>query len=213
MKGQLTSFTRALQLTLDSISPLDSEVVPVLQLPGRVAARDLYALVDSPSIDASLKDGYAIRSGDIAHASSENPVRLRLIGAVSAGGRFEGEVVPGSAVRILSGARIPSGAEAVVSEEFTHNDGDWVTVATHAEPGRNILRKGSDVCAGQFMVSAGTFLRPAQVGLLAAAGHSQVPVVRRPRVAIIATGDEVVAPGEALPEGKLFASNLITLAA
>jgi len=122
-------------------------------------------------------------------------------------------VIPGTAVRILSGARIPKGAEAVVSEEFAGDDGYLVTVTNHAEPGRNILRQGSDVLGGQFLISAGTVLRPAQVGLLAAAGHSEIPVIRQPRVAIIATGDEVLAPGEELRAGKLFASNLVTLAA
>ncbi|MBM4466959.1 MAG: molybdopterin molybdotransferase MoeA, partial [Chloroflexi bacterium] len=213
MEESLTSYTRALQLTLESISPLDAEVVPLSRLTGRVAGRDLYALVDCPSVDASLKDGYAIRSADISHATAENPVRLQLIGSISAGGGFAGEVIPGTAVRILSGARIPEGAEAVVSEEFAGDDGYLVTVTNHAEPGRNILRQGSDVREGQFLISAGTVLRPAQVGLLAAAGHSEIPVIRQPKVAIIATGDEVLAPGEELRAGKLFASNLVTLAA
>jgi molybdopterin molybdotransferase len=213
MKETLTSYADALQLTLDSIVPLGSEIVALSDSPGRVLARDLHARVDSPSIDASLKDGYAVRSADIADANAEKPVQLRLIGSVSAGGEFEGEVVRGSAVRILSGARIPRGAEAVVSEEFARGDGDWVSVTNDAEPGRNILPKGSDVSAGQLLVSAGTILRPAQVGLLAAAGHSEVPVILQPKVAIVATGDEVIAPGVELPEGKLYASNLVTLAA
>jgi molybdopterin molybdotransferase len=211
MEQQLTSYTCALQLTLESISPLDAEVLPVSQITGRVAAGDLYAQVDSPSADASLKDGYAVQSADISHASPQDPVRLQLIGSVSAGGKFEGEVAHGTAVRILSGARIPTGAEAVIAEEFTREEGHLVIVINHAESGRNILRKGGDVRAGQLLVPSGTLLRPAQVGLLAAAGHSQVPVIRRPRVAIIATGDEVIAPGEELSEGKLFASNLVTL--
>jgi molybdopterin molybdotransferase len=213
MKETLTSYADALKLTLGSISPLDSEVVALSESPGRVAARDLCALANSPSVDASLKDGYAVRSADIADATPAGPVRLRLIGSVSAGDEYEGQVIRGTAIRILSGARIPRGAEAVLSEEFARRDGDWVSVTNDAEPGRNILPKGSDVSAGQLLVSAGTILRPAQVGLLAAAGHSQVPVIRQPRVAIIATGDEVVAPGEELPEGRLFASNLVTLAA
>jgi molybdopterin molybdotransferase len=214
MEKQLTNYRRALQLTLESISPLDSEIVPLSQLIGRVAARDLCALVDSPSVDASLKDGYAVRSADIARATSENSVQLRLIGSVSAGGEFEGEVNQGTAVRILTGAKVPRGAEAVVSEEFTCPHGDLVIVTNDAEPGRNIMPKGGDVHVGQHLVSAGTvFRRAAQVGLLAAAGYSEIPVIRQPQVAIIATGDEVIAPGEPLQEGKLFASNLVTLAA
>ncbi len=213
MKEPLTSYTHALQLTLEAILPLDSELVCLSQLAGRVTAADIYARVDSPSLDASLKDGYAVRSADIACATSENPVRLHRAGFVSAGDKFEGEVRPGTAVRILSGAGIPAGADAVVSEEFTSEDGVSVIVMNHAEPGRNILRRGSDVGQGQRLIAAGTTLRPAQIGLLAAGGHHQAPVTRRPQVAVIATGDEVIAPGETLAAGKLFASNLVTLAA
>jgi len=161
----------------------------------------------------SLKDGYAIRSADIGQASIANPIRLRLMGSIAAGDQFKGELLPGSAIRILSGARIPMGAEAVVSEEFARDDGYRATMTKNAEPGRNILRRGGDVCVGQPLVSAGARLRPAQVGLLAASGYDAVPVIRLPNVAIIATGTEVIAPGEKLEEGKLFASNVVTLAA
>jgi len=213
MTDSLVSYTQALRLTLEHISPLDSETISLFQSVGRVTARDLAAMVDSPSVDVSLKDGYAVRSADIGQASIANPVRLRLIGSIAAGDQFKGELMPGTAIRILSGARIPKGAEAVVSEEFADDDGFRVTVTNDAEPGRNILRRGGDVCVGQPLVSAGARLRPAQVGLLAASGYDAVPVIRLPNVAIIATGTEVIAPGEKLEEGKLFASNLVTLSA
>ena len=164
-------------------------------------------------MDASLKDGYAVHSADIAAANPQHPVRLRLGGLAAAGGCWTGTVQEGMAVRILTGAPIPHGAEAVISDEFTCLEGGIVTVANDAEPGRNILRRGSDVAVGQRIVAAGELLRPTQVGLLAAAGHGRVSVFRRPRVAIVATGDEVVAPGNPLAEGKLYASNLVTLAA
>ena len=153
-------------------------------------------------------------SADISQASPDKPVKLRVIGAIPAGGYFDGEISTGSAARIWSGAQIPAGADAVLSEEFARTGDDGVVVTADAEPGRNILRKGADIQLGQRLVSAGTLVsRPAQIGLLAAAGHSQVPVVRRPRVAIIATGDEVIAPGQVLDKGKIFASNVVTLAA
>ena len=213
MTDSRVSYTQALRLTLEHISPLESETISLFQSVGRVTARDLAAMVDSPSVDVSLKDGYAVRSADIGQASIANPVRLRLIGSIAAGDQFKGELMPGTAIRILSGARIPKGAEAVVSEEFADDDGFRVTVTNDAEPGRNILRRGGDVCVGQPLVSAGARLRPAQVGLLAASGYDAVPVIRLPNVAIIATGTEVIAPGEKLEEGKLFASNLVTLSA
>lgn len=214
MKEQLISFAQALQLTLETITPLNPETVPLSGLVNRVVAGDLYALVNSPASDVSLKDGYAVHSADIAQAGPDKPMQLRVMGLISAGGHFAGEIPPGSAVRILSGARIPPDAEAVVAEEFTHCHDGELTVMAPAEPGRNILPRGADIQIGQQLVSAGTLLcQPAQIGLLAAAGYSQAPVVRQPRVAIIATGDEVIAPGQVLDEGKVFASNLVTLAA
>lgn len=213
MYEDLIGYPQALRLTLDAIAPLPAETLPIWQLAGRVAAEDLCALVDAPSADVSLKDGYAVRSADVERASVEHPARLRLIGAAQAGSRFSGEVEPGTAVRVLSGACVPYGAEAVVSGEFATDDGAWVTVVADAAPGRNVLRRGTDVARGQVVAAAGTRLRPAQVGLLAAAGYGSAAVVRRPKVAIIATGDEVIAPGKALGTGQLYASNLVTLAA
>jgi len=214
MEEQLISFTKALQLTLEAIIPLEPETVPLFNLMNRIVASDLFALVNSPESDVSLKDGYAVRSADIAQACPDCPVQLRVTGAISAGGHFDGEIGTGSAVRIWSGAGIPAGADAALAEEFTRRRDDWVVVTAQAEPGRNILPKGTDNRVGQRLVSSGTLLcRPTQIGLLAAAGYSQVPVVRQPRVAIIATGDEVTAPGEVLGKGKVFASNLVTLAA
>lgn len=204
----------ALALTLDNIHPLGShEIVNLAQSVDRVVYEDLFSSVDSPSVDASLKDGFAVISGEIAKATSQDPVNLRLIGSLAAGGREEITVVPGTAVRILTGAKIPRGADAVVSEEFVKPDGETIRVTTFAEPRRNILPRGSDVAAGQCIARKGRRLTPGLVGLLAASGHHQIPVATNPRVAIIATGDEVVAPGKPLGHGKLYASNMSTLAA
>lgn len=205
------SFAEALAETLARVSPLDSEEVDLARASGRVAAQDLDALVDCPSVDASLKDGYAVQSADIAAATLQHPVRLRLGGLAAAGGAWTGTVQAGMAVRILTGAPIPRGADAVISGEFTSLEGDTVTATNDAEPGRNILWRGSDVAAGQRIIAAGELLRPTQAGLLAAAGHGRLRVFRRPRVAIVSTGDEVVAPGSPLAEGKLYASNLVTI--
>ena len=211
--GSGISFARALQETLERIEPLGVQVVDLAQACGRVVAQDIVALVDSPSLDASLKDGYAVRSADAAGARPERPVRLRLAGVAAAGHDCAGSVQAGTAVRVLTGAPIPQAADAVVSSEFASDDGEVVTLVNDAEPGRNILARGSDVARGETIVAPGTMLRPVTVGLLAAAGHARVPVYRRPRVAILATGDEVVAPGTPLAPGKLYASNVATLAA
>jgi len=209
----MISYDEALQRTLGEISPLMKENVEVAQAIGRIAADDTFALVDSPTINVSLKDGYAIRSEDIASATPDCPVVLELIGMATAGNHWDGEVHEGTAIRILSGAAVPPGAQAVVAEEFAQDDGRTVSVTNHSEPGRNILPKGNDVFAGQLILKEGSVLHPTIVGHLAAAGHATVSVRRQPKVSIIATGDEVVAPGNPLSEGKLYASNLVTLSA
>ena len=201
----------ALALTLDHIQPLPAIQVDLLDGQCQALSEDIYALVDSPSIDASLKDGFAVISDEVASASPEHPVSLKLNGSVGAGDTVDAAVIPGTAVQILTGAKIPPGANAVVSEEFTRTEGDTVTIYKDAEPGRNILPKGSDVAYGQVVAEKGSLIIPGLAGLLAAAGHSRLNVVRSPVVAIVATGTEIVAPGSPLPEGKLYASNVTTL--
>lgn len=211
MKNILIGLDEALKLTLDTIAPLETETVPLDRCFNRAAARDLTALVDSPSVDAALKDGYAVRAEEVHDATPEHPVELEVVGVAAAGGDVCREVFPGTAVRILTGGRVPPGANAVVAEEFTDMGEETVRVFRDAGTGRNILSRGSDVAKGESIISSGTRLSPGIIGILAAAGYGKIPVIRSPRVAIVATGDEVVAPGKPLPEGKLFASNLVTL--
>lgn len=209
----MLSYQTALKLTLDAIHLLGAETVDLMAAVGRYTVQDLFALVDSPSVDVSLKDGYAIQSQDSSQAAPENPIRLEVIGAAAAGGEWNGELRTGQAVRILSGAPLPTGVDAVLSEEFSQRHENWVEVVNDASPGRNILRKGQDIARGQLIVRKGERLTPTTIGLLAAAGHLRVDVIRQPRVFILATGDEVIAPGMPLAAGKLYASNLFTLAA
>jgi molybdopterin molybdotransferase len=213
MKNHQTSYKEALQLTLDQIQPLFAEKVALPYLSGRVLAEDIFSLADSPSADASLRDGYAFQAADTASASPQHPICLQVEGFAAAGTPWKGKVTPGKATRILTGAQLPKGADTVVASEFTQEEGNQVWVSTALNPGENILLKGSDVASGQPLFVAGKVLQPTNIGLLAAAGHSRVAVVKRPRVAIIATGDEVVSPGLPLKKGQLFASNLIALSA
>lgn len=201
----------AQRLTRERVLPLPAETLPLNECVDRVAAGPVAALVDSPSVDASLKDGFAVIAAEIAAATTQKPVHLQLIGTAAAGDGERRRVRPGQAVRVLSGARIPEGANAVVAEEFTAVVDGGLEVRTFAEPGRNILPRGCDIAAGEPLLEPGTTLTPGMVGLLAAAGHHQLPVFRLPKVAIVATGDEVVAPGRPLAAGKLYASNLATL--
>jgi molybdopterin molybdotransferase len=180
----------------------------------RVVTADLVALVSYPSVDVSLKDGFAVKSKDVAYADRRKPMSLKVAGSVFAGVKYEGQVQEGSAVKICSGAPIPDGADAVVSGEFCEEASPGeVFIKADAGPGRNILRAGGEVEAGAAIVRRGERLLPGYLGLAAAAGLSQVKVYRRPRVAIIGVGDEVVAPGEKLHSGQLYASNLVTMEA
>ena len=202
---------QALKITIDRVDPLPSKQVELLDGLDHALAADMIARVHSPSIDASMKDGYAVISSEVAQASSDHPVRLKWIDVLAAGDDRSIRVTPRTAVRVLTGACIPSGANAVVAEEFTETKDDVVIVYKHAEPGRNILFKSSDVAVGEVVCKKGTLVTPGIAGMLAAAGYDRIPVVKRPSVAIVATGDEVVAPGQPLPDGKLYASNMTTL--
>jgi molybdopterin molybdotransferase len=208
----MISFDEAYRRTLEQIQVLGEEVVPLLAAIDRYSKQSFSSKVDSPTNDASLKDGFAIHSRDVNLASEDNQIELDLIGSVTAGGDWQGVVRNGEAVQILSGARIPQGADSVLAEEFTRKTENKIIAFSQAKKGRNILKAGTDVQKGQALISKGEWLTPMKIGLLASAGYVDLSVNRIPYVAIIATGDEVVAPGNPLPEGKLYASNLITLA-
>jgi molybdopterin molybdotransferase len=207
-------FREALDIVGGSVWPVGDEEVSLEQCVGRTAAADLTALVSYPSADVSLKDGFAVKSADIAYAERQKPVCLEVLGSAFAGVKFEGSVKSGGAVKICSGAPIPDGADAVVSGEFCEETpAGEVCVTADAGPGRNILRAGGEVQAGAAIVRKGEKLLPGSLGLAAAAGISKVRVYRRPHVAVICVGDEVVAPGEKLRPGQLYASNMVTMEA
>ncbi|MCP4748527.1 MAG: molybdopterin molybdotransferase MoeA [Desulfobacteraceae bacterium] len=202
---------KALQLVLDNVSGLEAESGQLNECADRILAADLYSKVDSPSVNASLKDGYAVVSNDVALATKDQPVRLKNIGMITAGSDKVLSIDSGFTARVLTGAKIPQGADAILSEEYVKVQRDAIIAQNSAEPGRNIMKKGSDVCAGDRIAAKGQQLTPGIVGLLAAAGFNAVSIFRNPMVTLIATGDEVIAPGMPLTEGKLYASNLTAL--
>lgn len=205
-------YREAFNLIASNVRPVGIEEMPLDTSVDRIAAGDVVAQVSYPSTDVSLKDGFAVHSVDVAAASRQNPVFLKVTGSVFAGFKFDGEVEQGSAVRICSGAPIPRGADAVVSGEFCEEiSPEEVCVKADAESGRNVLRAGGEVKAGATIVSQGGRLLPGYLGLAAAAGINRVSVYRRPVVAVVGVGDEVVAPGGNISPGQLYASNLVTM--
>jgi len=207
-------YREAFDLIVANVSMVEVEEVVLAEGVGRIAAEDIIARVSYPGTDVSLKDGFAVRSGDVAGVSSKRPARLRIIGSVFAGSKFDGDVIAGSAVKVCAGAPIPRGATAVVSGEFGEElSPQEVAIKADAAPGRNILRSGAEVAAGDIIIRRGGRLLPGYLGLAAAAGVSRVGVYRRPLAALIGVGDEVIAPGADLRPGQLYASNLVTMQA
>jgi molybdopterin molybdotransferase len=205
----LLSVAEACKLVLADAKPLPIEQAPLAEACGRVLAADLAALRTQPPADVSAMDGYAVRAADIA----ATPTRLAVIGEVAAGRPFEREVKTGEAARIFTGGVMPRGTDTVVIQELTKRDGDAVVVERGETAGRNIRREGLDFKAGHVAFTAGRRLGPRQLALAAAMNHANVPVHRRPRVAILATGDELVPPGAAAGPGQIVYSNGFALTA
>ncbi|MBW1852144.1 MAG: molybdopterin molybdotransferase MoeA [Deltaproteobacteria bacterium] len=204
-------FEEALSLAVERLFPLQAIDMAVEAACGFVSAEDCYAVVDCPSATSSLKDGFAVVSADVSGASKDHPVRLMIGGMIGAGDDSNLIVQPGLAVKVMTGANIPQGADAVVAQEFIREENNHVIFYRGAVPEKNILTRGSDVAKGRPVAIQGDILAPAMTGLLAAGGLHTVKVHPRPRIGIIATGDEVVAPGRPLKAGQLYASNLVTL--
>lgn len=201
-------FRQALELSLKNTRPLGLESVPTSEILGRVCGEDVIALIDYPSSDASLKDGFAVVSEDIGSAPTPGSISLDLVGTAAAGYPCEVRVKSGEAVRILSGAAIPDGADAVLAEEFAETLPDRIRPLATAEPGRNVMFKGSEISKGEILVREGQVFTPPRISLVVAGGLERVSVYRRPTVGLLATGDEILLPGSPPEDGKLFASNL-----
>ncbi|MGD1970748.1 MAG: molybdopterin molybdotransferase MoeA, partial [Desulfobacterales bacterium] len=204
-------FDEALELTLAKVSAGPAEELPLAQLTGKILAEDIIAKVDSPSSTSSRKDGFAVASSDLVDASEENPVNLKVVGKLAAGDRVNLQMTKGQTVRVTTGAPIPEGADAVLSEEFCDATADTITARGVAEKGRNLLKQGTDIRQGQRVAAKGEKLSPALIGLLASAGWDRASVYRLPKAAVIASGNEVVAPGKPLSDGKLYASNMVEI--
>ncbi len=189
------------------------ERVPLGQALGRVLAEDIVSRINNPPLDNSAMDGYALIAEDIESATPENPVKLEVVEEIAAGYTAKGTLKPGQTMRIMTGAPIPPGANAVLMQEDTQKDGDSILCLDKADVEENIREAGEDVRIGEGVLKKGTTLSPAHIGMLAVIGRSQIAVSQRPTVSILSTGDEILELDETPQGPQIFNSNGHMLAA
>lgn len=202
------SFEEARRKILQTTARLGKETVPLVEAAGRVLFQDVIAPWDMPLWDNSAMDGFAVRSEDCQQGT-----RLFIHGYIPAGATPDGAVAHGTAVRIMTGAPIPPGCDAIIPIENTEQNGNFITINGPVRAGDHVRNRGEDVYAEERVLIAGSLLRPAEISMLASFGYSEVPVFRRPLVAILSTGDELTEPGEKIGPGQIVNSNAYSLAA
>ncbi len=209
----LLPFEEARTRILESFAPLPAVQVAVADAAGLVIAERVISPIDVPGFDNSAMDGYAVRSADVADATSEAPAMLRLVADLPAGTVTESPLPPGAAATIMTGAPMPSGADAVVPWEDSGVLDGGVAVRAPVRSGKHVRPYGEDLRAGAVIVEAGTLLRPVHAGVLASIGRTSVACHPRPRVGVLSTGDELAPPGGSLPPGHVYDANSVLLAA
>lgn len=210
MTMSLLSVEEALSRVVEDVSPTAAETVPIQEALGRTLAEPVFSMRTQPPFDTSAMDGYAVRAQDV----SALPTELKLVGRSVAGKRFEGSVSAGEATRIFTGAPLPDGADTIIIQENTRETGGTVEVLEgSADRGQFVRLRGLDFGAGQQLLPAGTVLLPRHIAVAAAGNNGAVTVRRKPRVAILSTGDELVQPGSAPGIDQIVASNGVAIAA
>ncbi|MBE9500973.1 MAG: molybdopterin molybdotransferase MoeA [Dehalococcoidia bacterium] len=210
---------QALEKVLSCVEVLNREEKPILECLGQVLDEDVYSPLDVPPLDNAAMDGYAVQAESTRGVTQSSPAVLDVIGEVSAGAISQQEVRPGTAIRIMTGAPIPQGADSVVQFEDTdealrpQRPISQIGILKEVKKGLNVRRAGEDISRGQLVLEKGTPLRPQEIGVLASIGKATAAVIRRPVVAILATGDELVEIDQPLPQGKIHNSNSFSLAA
>ena len=216
----MISVEEALEKILSFVEVLDPEEKPILGCLGQVLVEDVYADIDIPPWDNSAMDGYAIKAEDTYGANKLSPRFIPVVGEIAAGSIADKELKPGTAIRIMTGAPLPQGADAVVQFEDTDeltrqslHPLSQIGILREAKKGLNVRRRGEDIAKSTLVLRKGTILRPAEIGVLASLGHSTASVIRRPIVSVLATGNELIDPGQPLLTGKIYNSNTYTIAA
>lgn len=217
----LLSVDQARERILSHFQPVATESLPLAACSNRVLAQDIVAATDLPPFDNSSMDGFAVRAGDVENATNDSPRSLRVVADIPAGSHPTIALAAGQAARIMTGAQVPAGADAVVPVEDTNFNArdagtpapEEVRVFHPAKPGWNIRPRGMDILSGQVVLHKGRLLKPQDLGLLAMLGFANVPVFHRPRVALFSSGDELLPPEAPLEAGKIRDSNSFTLAA
>ncbi len=206
------SVEEAKEIILNSIVPLSGETISIMEACDRILCEDIIADVMIPLVDDSAMDGYAIVADDTLGASRNNPVKLRVVGEIQAGGSTLGKRVShGTAIRIMTGAPVPPGADSIVQFEDTEERAGYVTVFGESARYRNYKRAGESIRKGDKVLQKGNRLRPADIGILAALNHSVVKVYKQPTVSIVSTGDELAEIGEEIRTGQIRNINAYTL--
>ncbi|MHA1712977.1 MAG: molybdopterin biosynthesis protein [Candidatus Ranarchaeia archaeon] len=194
--------------------PLGTENLNLYEAHGRIVSKTLFSKVDVPGFSRSRMDGFALRSEDTIGADEENPVTLQVIGKIKTGHKPSALVTQKTAIEISTGAAMPKGADSVVMVEYTHRlPNDKVQIFQTASPGQHVIYAGTDIARGELLFPQGTELGPLELGVLAAAGYDQVPVYLKPKVAVLATGDEIIEIGAPLTDGKIYDINSYTISA
>jgi molybdopterin molybdotransferase len=211
--GSLSPVEAYQSAILSAITPLASTSLELADAEGCVLAENVTAAVSLPSFDNSSMDGYAVLAADVADAAQHSPARLRVTGEIAAGDIGTYRLVPGAAIKITTGARLPAGADAVVPVEWTDGGIAQVEIYKPAGAGSNIRYTGGDAIAGETLLPAGLRMRPMQIAVAASAGRKTVTVRPRPRVVVLSTGDELTEPGTPLVPGRIWDSNSYMIAA
>lgn len=212
----------ALKRILKDFKPLESETKAILSAQGQILTKDILGSFDVPGFDNSAMDGFAVISDDTIGSTPQMPATLKVIGSVSAGEISRQTVKKGTAIRIMTGAAIPKGANAVVPFEETdevdrkiklENEMSQISILAETKSGTHIRLSGQDIQQGEKVLPAGTTLQSADIGVLASLGYEKVDVIRRPRISILSTGKELIQPGDSISDGKIYDSNSYSIAA